>query len=90
MKLFDRAFDKAVEMSKPVIALAEGLKACAEALEKLAQNLAIVAHNQAVHHKMIDQMWSTNQIILKKLSAHSLDSSLPDGKKNDEKAKKPN
>ena len=62
MKLLDKAWDKAIEMSKPVQALVDGLKACAEGLEKVASTVAIMAHNQAVHHSMIMQMWSTNQI----------------------------
>ena len=78
MKLLDKAFDKAVEMTKPVQELAEGLKACAEQMKALAQNLAIVAHNQAVHHHMIQQMWGVQQAIFRKLSEHSMDMSMPD------------
>jgi hypothetical protein len=81
-----KLLDKTIEMTKPVQALASSLKACAESLEKLASNLAIVARNQAVHHHMILQMWATHQVILRKLNEHSLDTSLPDGKKV-EKAK---
>lgn len=87
MKLLDKAFDKAVAATRPVKALAEGLKACAESLEKVASNLAIVAHNQAVHHHMIQQMWNVHQVIMKKLSDNSLDTSMPDLKKDKEKAK---
>ena len=86
MKLLDKAWDKMIEVSKPVQALSEGLKSCAEGLERLASTLSIIAHNQAIHHSMIIQMWSTHQIILKKLNENSLDMSMPDGKK-EEKAK---
>lgn len=90
MKLLDKAFDKAIEMSKPVTALAEGLKACATGLEKLAMNLAIVAHNQAVHHQMIQQMWSVHQVIMKKLNENSLDTSMPGLSQSDKSKAKPN
>ena len=85
MKLLDKAFDKAVAMTKPVQDLAAGLKSCAEGLEKLAMNLAVVAHNQAVHHQMIMQMWNVNQLILRKLNEHALDTSLPEVKPTDTK-----
>lgn len=90
MKLLDKAFDKAVEMTKPVQALADGLKTCAESIEKLASNLAIVAHNQFVHHQMIMQMWNVQQAIYKKLSESSLDTKMPEIKSDDKAAKKPN
>jgi hypothetical protein len=78
MKLLDKAFDKAVEMTKPVQQLADGLKACAEQMKNLAQNLAIIAHNQAVHHHMIGQMWNVQQAIFKKLHENSLNMSMPE------------
>lgn len=77
MKLLDRAFDKAVEFSRPVLALANGVKELAENVEKLATNLAIIAHNQAVHHHMIQQIMGVHQLILKKITENSLDTSLP-------------
>ena len=78
MKLLDKALDRAVEMTKPVMALAEGLKACAIQMELLAQNLAVVAHNQAVHRQMIIQMWEVQQAIFRRLKGNSLDASMPD------------
>lgn len=89
MKLLDKAFDKAVAATKPVKAIAEGLTACATALEKMASNLAAIAHNQAVHHHMITQMWGVHQVILKKLNDNSLDTSMP-GLKDDKEKSKPN
>lgn len=90
MKLLDKAFDKAVEMTKPVQALAEGVKACAAVLEKLAVNLAVVAQNQAVHHQMIVQMWKVHQVVLQKINESSLDTSMPDPSKDDKSKIKPN
>lgn len=91
MKLFDKAFDRVVELSKPVQTLAGGLKACAEGLEKLALNLAIVAQNQAIHHEMIEKMWAVNQIIMKKINTTGLDTSMPDPtSQNKTGEKKPN
>lgn len=87
MKLLDKAFDKAVEMTKPVQALAEGLKACAMGLEKLALNLAVIAQNQAVHHQMIVQMWDTHKVILQKLNENALDTSMPELSDDKSKAK---
>lgn len=92
MKLLDKAFDRAVELSKPVKDLADGVKSLAENVEKLAMNLAIIAHNQAVHHHMIQQIMGVQQIIFKKITEHSLDTTLPkidlDESKKDEKADK--
>jgi len=89
MKLLDRAFDKAVELSKPVKDLTEGLHACAEQMKNLVLSLSVVAQNQAVHHQMIQQMWHIQQVIFKKLSENGLDTSMPEiGKsKEDKKAK---
>lgn len=89
MKLLDRAFDKAVEMTTPVKALAEGLKACAAGIEKVASTLAIVAHNQSLHHKMIIQMWETHELILKRAKDSALDTSMP-GLSDDKSKTKPN
>jgi hypothetical protein len=95
MKLLDKAFDRAVEMAKPVQMLADGLKAVAEQMKNLAENLAVVAHNQAVHHHMITQMWGVQQVIYKRLRENSLDTSMPEIDKHEDeddkkKADKPN
>lgn len=76
--LMDRIFDKAVEMTKPVKALAQGVQACAEQMRNIAHAVAILAHNQAVHHHMIGQMWQVQQQIFKKLSEHSMNMEMPD------------
>jgi len=78
VKLVDRIFDRAVEAARPIQALAGGLKACAEQLAKIGQSVAIIAHNQAVHHHVIQQMWSVQQQIFHKLNERSLDTSMPD------------
>lgn len=76
--LVDRIFDKAIEATKPVQALAAGLRACAEQLQKIGQTVAVIAHNQAVHHHMIQQMWGVQQHIFRKLHDNALDMSMPD------------
>ena len=78
LKLLDRGFDRAVELTKPVQQLADGLKAVADGLGKLTLHVGIIAHNQAVHHQMIQQMWGVQQLIFKKLHENSLDTSMPD------------
>lgn len=79
MKLLDQALERA----KPVQALADGLKACAVGLERLASTLTIVAHNQAVHHQMIIQMWSFYQLFIKKINEENVNIKLPDLKPSD-------
>lgn len=83
MKLLDKAINKAVLLSKPVQELADHVKSLAVNVEKLASHLAIIAHNQVVHHYMIQQMNAVQQIIYKKLSENSLDTSLPELKLED-------
>lgn len=83
-----KLFDKAIEFSAPVKALADSLKACAEGLEKVAMTLAVVAHNQAAHHQMIAQMWSTHQAIVKKMNENAMDASMPE--LGDKEKAKPN
>jgi hypothetical protein len=83
-------FDKAVEMTKPVKSLADGLKTCAETIERIASNLAIVAYNQAVHYQLIMQMWDIQQEIYKKLNEYSFDVKMPDIKASSKDDKKPN
>ena|SRR5579875_1808222 len=78
VSLVDRIFDKAVEATRPIQALAKGLATCAEQMRNIAQTVAVIAHNQAVHHHMIQQMWGVQQHIFKKLSEHSMDMSMPD------------
>lgn len=78
VSLVDRIFDKAVEMTKPVKALALGLQACADQMKNIATAVAVLAHNQAVHHHMIQQMWGVQQHIFKKLSEHSMNMDMPD------------
>jgi hypothetical protein len=78
VKLLDRGFDRAVELTKPVQDLASGVKAVADNLAKLALHVSIIAHNQAVHHHMIQQMWGVQQLIFKKLHENSLDTSMPE------------
>lgn len=77
MKLLDKAFDRAIELSKPIKDLANNVKTLAEHVEKIAMNLAVIAHNQAVHHHMIQQINGAQQALFKKLTEHSLDTSLP-------------
>lgn len=76
MKLFD--IDKLIEASKPMQALAGSVKELASAVERVASNLAIIAHNQQVHHQMINQLWGVQRAVFKKLSEASLDLSLPE------------
>lgn len=87
MGLLDKAFDKAVAATKPMKVLAEGLKSCVESLEKIATNVAALAHNQAVHHHMITQMWTVHQAMMKKMNDSALDTSMPSLKDDKEKAK---
>jgi hypothetical protein len=76
--VIDRIFDKAVEATRPIKDLAEGLKAVAEQLVNLGQAVAVIAHNQAVHHHIIQQMYGMQMHIHKKLTEHSMDMSMPD------------
>ena len=78
MKLLDEAFDKAVALTKPVQDLANGLKSLAEQTEKLAMHLAVIAHNQAVHHHVINQIWQLQQHIFAKLSEGGMDMKMPE------------
>jgi hypothetical protein len=78
LSMIDRIFDRAVEASKPIQALAVGLRACAEQLQRMGETVALIAHNQAVHHQMIKQMWGIQQHIFRKLQDNSLDVSMPD------------
>lgn len=74
----DKIFDRAVEMTKPVKALATGLHACAEQMKNIAHAVAVLAHNQNLHHHMIQQMWGVQQHIFKKLGEHSMNMEMPD------------
>jgi len=76
--LLERVLDKAIEATKPIQELAGGLKACAVELTRLGQAVAVLAHNQAVHHHIIQQMYSFQQHFFKKMSEHSMDMSMPD------------
>lgn len=78
VSLVDRIFDKAVEMTKPVRVLAQGVQACAEQMRNIAHAVAILAHNQQIHHNMIGQMWQVQQQIFRKLSEHSMNMEMPD------------
>jgi hypothetical protein len=78
VNLVDRIFNRAVEATKPIQQLANGLKACSVELGKIGQTVAILAYNQAVHHQMIQQMLSVQHQIFRKLGDHSLDMSMPD------------
>lgn len=78
IKLLDRGFDRAVELTKPVQDLADGLHALADGLAKLTVHVGIIAHNQMVHHSMIQQMWGVQQAIFRKLNANALDTSMPE------------
>ena len=78
VSIIDRLFDKAVEATRPIQALADGLKACALQLQNLGQMVAVLAHNQAVHHRVISQMYEMQMFIKQKLTEHSMDMSMPD------------
>lgn len=84
-----KLFDKAIKLSEPVKELAVGVMAVAEQLKNLASTVAIIAHNQAVHHQMIIKMWSTQQAIYKKMLENSLDTQMPDIEGKTAKADKP-
>ena len=77
VSLIDKMFDKAIEATKPVQHLADGLKAVAEQLAALGKTVAIIAHNQAVHHHIIQQMYGVQQHIFHKLGEHSLNMEMP-------------
>lgn len=78
MNLVDHIFNRAVEAAKPIQDLANGLKACATELVRIGQTVAVLVHNQAVHHNMIQQLWYVQQQVFQKLSDRSLDMSMPD------------
>jgi hypothetical protein len=80
MKLLERAFDRAVEATRPVLALADALKSLAVEVEKLALSLSVIAHNQAIHHYMISQM---QQILTTAMHDKSLDMKMPEIKPQD-------
>ena len=78
VNLIDHVFDKAVEATRPIKELAFGVKAIADGLQRLAAAVSVLAHNQAVHHNVIQQMYGVQQFIYKKLTENSMDVSLPD------------
>jgi len=80
-------FDRAVELTKPVQALADNVRTWVEQVKSLTETISIIAHNQAVHHNMIMQMWTMQQTIVDKLSSNNLDINMPDieGKKDTKK-----
>lgn len=77
MNFVERFIDKAIEASKPIVALAEGLRLCSVNLQQLAINVGELAKQQHVHHQMIGQMWCAHQLIFKKMSESSIDVSMP-------------
>lgn len=94
MKLLEGVIVKAVEASKVVKDLTNSVSELATATETLAKNVAVLAHNQHVHHQMIGRLWVTQQAMLKKMSEGAVSLALPtlngagkDGKKD---ADKPN
>lgn len=87
MKLLNRI----IENSPQVVQLVKAVATCASALEKLAVNMAIIAHNQSVHHQMIGQMWAVHEAIVKRASQSGIDMSIPGIDKADDPDKdKPN
>lgn len=73
-----KLLDKAIEATKPVKELFSTLKDLVANVEKLANELAIITHNQHVHHHMISQMWNVQQALFKKMTEGGPDMSLPD------------
>jgi len=51
-----KILDKVLEMSVPVMTLAEAIKQVAISVGTLTQSIAMLAHNQEVHHQMIMQL----------------------------------
>lgn len=78
MKIIDYAFGRAVELTKPFQNLASSIKLLAKDVKELALAVAVVAQNQAVHHRMIGQIWNVQQHIFRKLQESTLDTSMPD------------
>jgi len=78
VSFIDRVFDKAVEATRTVKMLALGLHACAEQLGHVAEAVAVLAHNQRVHHGVMQQMWQMQQVIFKKLNENSMNMEMPD------------
>lgn len=77
-KLLDRAFDKAVTLTKPFQSLVKAVHGCAMALESLAGEIAVVKHNQAVLQNAITHMHQLQQFLMMRLGEHAMDVSLPD------------
>lgn len=77
-KLLDKALDRAVELRQPVIDLGDSVKLLADQVKKLAVNVAILAHNQGVHHQMILALANNSDVIMSKLQENALDVQMPD------------
>ncbi len=89
MKLLEGVIVKAVETSRLMKDVIKSVADLATGAETLAKNLAIMAHNQHVHHQMIGQMYVIQQGILKKMHENAVNLALPvpgrDGKKDVDK-----
>ena len=81
MKLIDKAFDKMIETSKPILVLAESVRTLALRLNDVAKSILVLAQNQAAHQQLIQQMWTVQQAIYTKLQESSLDTQMPGGKR---------
>lgn len=94
MKLLEGVIVKAVEASKLVKDIIKSVADLAASSETLAKNLAVMAHNQHVHHQMIGQMYMVQQTILKRMSENAVSLALPEpnkgGKDGKKDADKPN
>jgi phage-related minor tail protein len=88
LEKLDKAIDDVIELSKPFGSLTDSVTSLASAIEKLASNLAIIAHNQAIHHQMIQQMWGVHQVLVKQMHDRAGDMAMPSpSKKKDDKIK---
>jgi hypothetical protein len=78
MRLLKEAKDRAIEISKPFRDLAASVKSLAESVHSFGNNLAILAHNQAVHHQMIQQVWANQTNLLRRLGESATDTNMPE------------
>ena len=78
LKLLKKITSKVIELTEPIQELTVALKGVAHELRELGNHVNIIAHNQAVHHQMIMQMWGVHKTMLRKITENSLDMQMPD------------